>query len=61
MDTGYSLFPNIYFGKEHIGGHDDLKFCFSISKMKNEKLVDNGISSSNSNKEWGDQNNKLSE
>lgn len=24
MHTGYSLFPNIYFGKEHIGGFDDL-------------------------------------
>ena len=34
MDTGYSLFPNIYFGKEHIGGYDDFKFCFSISKIK---------------------------
>jgi glutaredoxin len=30
MDTGYSLFPNIYFGKEHIGGYDDFIFYFSI-------------------------------
>ena len=25
MDTGYMSYPNIYFGKEHIGGLDDLK------------------------------------
>ena len=25
MDTGYMNYPNIYFGKEHIGGLDDLK------------------------------------
>mgnify|MGYP000844834178 FL=1 len=25
MDTGYKSYPNIYFGKEHIGGLDDLK------------------------------------
>ena len=30
MDTGYSLFPNIYFGKEHVGGYDDFTFYFSI-------------------------------
>lgn len=30
MDTGYSLFPNIYIGKEHIGGYDDFTFYFSI-------------------------------
>ncbi len=25
MHTGYSNFPNIYFGEEHIGGLDDVK------------------------------------
>ena len=25
MDTGYLSYPIIYFGKEHIGGLDDLK------------------------------------
>jgi glutaredoxin len=44
MDTGYSLFPNIYLGKEHIGGYDDLKFYFSISRIKEKKLVENGFS-----------------
>ena len=25
MDTGFGAYPNIYFGKEHIGGIDDIK------------------------------------
>ena len=25
IHTGYSAFPNIYFGEEHVGGLDDLK------------------------------------
>ena len=25
IHSGYSSFPNIYFGEEHIGGLDDLK------------------------------------
>ena len=49
MDTGYHLFPNIYIGKEHIGGFDDLKFYFSDSEIKDKILTDNGISTSNSN------------
>ena len=29
MDNGFNLFPNIYFGKEHVGGFDDLKSYLS--------------------------------
>ena len=28
MHSGYHHFPNIYFGREHIGGVDDLKSYF---------------------------------
>ena len=28
MHSGYCLFPNIYFGNEHIGGYDDLLIHF---------------------------------
>lgn len=49
MDSGYQLFPNIYIGKEHIGGFDDLKFYFSDSEIKDKILSENGIYTSYSN------------
>ena len=48
MDTGYHMFPCIYFGKEHIGGFDDLMFYFKNSEVKKKILTSNGIHSSNS-------------
>lgn len=54
MDTGYSLFPNIYFGKEHVGGYDDFTFYFSIQEMKDKKLAENGFSTCWSNTDMED-------
>lgn len=40
LDTGYTSLPNIYFGKQHIGGVDDLKSHLQnpnqVMKLKNE-------------------------
>ena len=34
MHTGYSSFPNIYYGEEHIGGHDDVKVLLETPQIK---------------------------
>ena len=44
MDTGYLNYPNIYFGKTHIGGLDDLKSHLQIPHHL-QKLKDSLISS----------------
>ena len=49
MDTGYQMFPNIYIGKEHIGGFDDLIFYFQHSHIKEKILSENGIYTSYTN------------
>lgn len=46
MDIGYLEFPIIYFGKEHIGGYDDLKFYFSMNDLKEKILTNNGFTTS---------------
>lgn len=46
LHTGYSSFPNIYFGNEHIGGIDDLKFHFQNQKMQQKIMSENGIQQS---------------
>ena len=38
MDTGYESFPNIYFGKEHMGGLDDLQSTQSMDGMMEDLL-----------------------
>ena len=34
MHTGYTNFPNIYYGEEHIGGHDDIKVLLETPQIK---------------------------
>ena len=34
MHTGYTSFPNIYYGEEHIGGHDDIKVLLETPQIK---------------------------
>ena len=34
MHTGYSSFPNIYYGEDHIGGHDDVKVLLETPQIK---------------------------
>jgi len=43
MHTGFSSFPNIYFGNEHVGGLDDLQSTFSIPGEMNKLLQRNEI------------------
>lgn len=43
MHTGFTQFPNIYFGGEHIGGIDDLKSHFMTKQHASRILRDNGI------------------
>ena len=43
MHTGYSNFPNIYFGEEHVGGIDDLKAYLSDPSVANRIIGENGI------------------
>lgn len=43
MHTGYTSFPNIYFGNEHVGGLDDLQSTFSIPGEMNKLLQRNEI------------------
>ena len=45
LDTGYFAFPNIYFGKTHIGGLDDLKSHLQNNKAK-ERLKEYASTSS---------------
>ena len=44
MHTGYHNFPNVYFGKEHVGGLDDLQpMIFNGDGAFKDVLVRNGI------------------
>jgi glutaredoxin len=43
MHTGYSSYPNIYFGEEHVGGIDDLKAYLSDTSVANRIIGENGI------------------
>ena len=55
FDTGYSLFPNIYFGEEHIGGYNDFKFYFSERKSKKKHWM----TYKNDEFNWNEKNLKL--
>ena len=46
IHTGYSKFPNIYFGEDHIGGLDDLQGIL-IQNEDSESLQSIGISKEN--------------
>ena len=56
MHTGYSQFPNIYFGEEHIGGIDDLKAYLADPLVAERIIGENGIvlSVTSSDEEHGD-------
>jgi hypothetical protein len=59
MHTGYSSFPNIYFGEEHVGGFDDLKAYLQDPQCIGMIMDKNGIVSSCTTTE--DETNGLSE
>ena len=51
MITGYNSFPSIFFGKEHIGGIDDLQSTLYLEGSFDRALQRNNI---NQNGEMGD-------
>jgi glutaredoxin len=45
LHSGYTSFPNIYFGKEHVGGYDDLFFYTKDSENLTYLMAKSNISS----------------
>ena len=43
MHTGYSQYPSIYVGEEHIGGIDDLRSHLLDDKSRERLFRENGI------------------
>lgn len=43
LETGYTQFPNIYFGNEHIGGRDDLVGYLHSQNVFEKLMNENGI------------------
>lgn len=55
LHSGYSGFPNIFFGQEHIGGLDDLKAHILDQKSVNRAIIANGITQSSATEDTEDE------
>ena len=55
LHSGYSGFPNIFFGEEHIGGLDDLKAHILDQKSVNRAIEANGITMSSATEDTEDE------
>lgn len=55
LDTGYSQFPSIYFGHEHIGGLDDLISYVGCSESMQKVTAQNGVQSTGTTSESADE------
>ena len=59
LDSGYTQFPSIYFGHEHIGGLDDLKGYLGHENSMKKIIEENGVVTSESASEEAEDESKL--